>query len=190
MKRLIVCSLLTLAVSVAGPARADEVEDSIREGLEAYGRRDVSTARQALEQAVQLLAQQNADRLGAILPAPLPGWTAEDGDTQTNAGSMAMLGGGIQASRTYRRGDTSVEIQVIGDSPLVAQLIPIISSPALAASMGRLSRIGSARAIQTQDGKLMMVVANRFLISIEGSASAEDKQRYAGAIDLAALERL
>ncbi|MBR0652084.1 hypothetical protein GXW78_20675 [Roseomonas terrae] len=190
MKHLVLCGLLAMAVATALPTHADEVEDSIREGLEAYGRRDLGTARQALEQAVQLLAQKNADRLGAILPAPLAGWTAEDGEAQTSAAGMALLGGGIQASRTYRRGDASVEIQVIGDSPLVAQLIPVISSPALAASMGRLVRVGSARAIQTQDGKLMMVVANRFLISVEGSASAEDKQRYAGAIDLAALERL
>lgn len=56
--------------------------------------------------------------------------------------------------------------------------------------MGKLIRVGDQRAIQTNEGSVNMVVANKFLVSVDGSASAEAKLTYAQAIDIARLSKM
>ncbi len=175
-------------IALAAPALADDVTDSIAEGLEAYEAGDMTAAKQALDYASQLIAQKNAEGLSGLLPEPLSGWDAEDADTQ--AMGAAMFGGGIQASRTYRKDGETVEVQIVGDSPLLAQWMPMLANPAMAGAMGKMVRIGKVRAIQGNDGQITMVVANRFLVTVGGSAEVADKMAYAQAIDLAALEGL
>jgi hypothetical protein len=183
-------ALATLAVSLAlpGVASADEIKTTIQEALEAYEGGDLVTAKESLGYATQLISQKNASKLGTILPQALAGWTARD--AESDAGAASIFGGGIQASRSYTKEKSRLSIQIMGDSPMLAQWIPMMSNPAMGAAMGKTIRIGKQRAIQGKDGKLVMVVANRFLITIEGNASAEDKTEYAKAIDLEALQSL
>lgn len=187
MRRVSIGAVLAASLAFAGPALADEVEDSINEALTAYAKKDYTTAKQALDYAAQLVAQKNAEGLGAALPDALAGWSAEDVDTQ-DAG--AAMFGGIRAARNYEKGDARVELQILGDSPLLATWMPMLSNAAMAAAMGKMTKIGNHRAIQTKDGQVIMVVANRFLVIIEGSASMEDKTAYARAIDFKKLETL
>jgi hypothetical protein len=56
--------------------------------------------------------------------------------------------------------------------------------------MGKLVRVGSQRAIQDNDGNVKLVVANKFLVSVEGSADAASKLAYAQAIDVAKLSKM
>ena len=51
-------------------------------------------------------------------------------------------------------------------------------------------RVGSQRAIQNQDGDIMMMVANKFLVSVQGSADAASKLSYAQAVDIARLSKM
>jgi hypothetical protein len=53
--------------------------------------------------------------------------------------------------------------------------------------MGRLIRIGNQRAIQQQDGQIVMVANNRFLIQVSGDGTPEEKLAYARAIDMTKL---
>ena len=81
-----------------------------------------------------------------------------------------MFGGVSSANRSYSnaKGD-SVEVSISGDNALLTQFAPMMNNPAMAAMMGKLIRIGSQRAIQNQDGDIIMVVANKFLINVQGS---------------------
>jgi hypothetical protein len=65
-----------------------------------------------------------------------------------------------------------------------------LNNPAMAGAMGKLVRVGNQRAIQDGDGNVKMVVANKFLVSIEGSADTASKLAYAQAIDLARLSKM
>lgn len=179
--------VLAAGLVVSGSALADEVEDSIKEALTAYSKNELTAAKQALDYASQLIAQKNAEGLGAILPDALTGWTAEEVDTQ-DAG-VAMFGG-IRAARNYEKGDSRVELQIMGDSPMLATWMPMLANSAMAAAMGKISKIGKHRALQTKDGQIIMVVANRFLVMVDGSASMEEKSAYAAAIDFEKLEAL
>lgn len=179
---------LAAVLIFSAPLQADEISDTIQEALAAYHKGDLAHTKQTLDYASQLIASKNAENLKTLLPAPLAGWSAEDGEAQ--AAGMAMFGGGLQASRVYTKGDQTVEMSFIGDSPLLAQFIPMLSNPALAGAMGKPLRVGTQMALEDKNGEIKMVVANRFLVTISGTGSRDDKLAYAKAIDLEALAKL
>jgi hypothetical protein len=187
MRLTTIAAILAASLALSGPVLADEIEDSIKEALTAYEKKDFSAAKHALDYASQLIAQKNAEGLGAALPEPLSGWSAEDVETQD--ASVAMFGG-IRAGRNYARGDERVSLQILGDSPLLSTWMPMMANPAMAAAMGKMTKVGKYRAIQTKDGQVIVVVANRFLVMVDGSASIKDKVDYAAAIDFEKLESL
>ena len=56
--------------------------------------------------------------------------------------------------------------------------------------MGKIVRIGNQRAIQNTDGDIQMMVANKFLVVVQGSAPADAKLAYAQAVDVAKLAKM
>ena len=186
MRRKLLVTAALMAAMAASPARADEISDAIAEAQRAYQGGQVQAAQTALQEALQLLSQRAAAGLAAALPNPLPGWTAEEANT--NAAGGVGLFGGSTATRTYRNArEQSVEIQVVSDNPMVAQLAAILANPMLAGAMGRLVRVGEQRAIQSNDGDIQMLVDNRILVQVQGDAPAEAKLAYARAINVARL---
>lgn len=73
------------------------------------------------------------------------------------------------------------------DSPVLSQLAMVMANPAIASAMGKLIRVGSQHAIQTNNNEIQMLVNNRILVVINGNASNDDKLTYAQAIDLTKL---
>jgi len=186
MRRSILLASALIAAMVAAPVRADEVSDAIAEAQRAYQGGRMQAAQTALQEALQLLSQRAAAGLAAALPEPLPGWTAEEPSSST--AGVAGLFGASTASRSYRNAqDQTVEIQVMSDNPMIAQLAAVMANPMLAGAMGRLVRVGDQRAIQSTDGDIQMLVDNRILVQVQGDAPAEAKLAYARAIDLARL---
>ncbi|MFH1153513.1 MAG: hypothetical protein V1793_06845 [Pseudomonadota bacterium] len=169
-------------------ASADDITDSINEGLENYKKGDVSAAIQSLNYATQLMMQTKAQGLEAYLPAPLSGWTAEP--SNSTAAGAAMFGGGVSAERTYTKDSSQVTIQILTDSPLMQGVMMMFSNPMFAASEGgKLEKVGKQKAIVTynendRDGNIKIVVANRFFVSIEGNGvTKEDLTAYAKKVD-------
>jgi hypothetical protein len=183
--------LLTAAVLAAplSAFAADDILDAIDAARKAYQAGDMATAKQSIDTASQLIAQKNAEAFSALLPAPLSGWKAEK--AQATAVGAALLGGASSASRHYSnaKGDT-VEVTITGDSALIMQFGPMLNNPAMAGAMGKLIRVGDQRAIQTNDGDVMMMVANKILVQVQGSADAPAKLSYAQAIDVAKLSKM
>lgn len=176
-------------------AADDEVLKSIDEGTEFYNNGEYAEAVTSLNYAVQLIQQKKGEVLVKLLPEPLDGWSAQDAESQS-AGA-AMFGGGITAEREYSKGDGRVTIRIITDSPMMQGVMMMFSNPMFATSDGgKLERIGKQKAIVKFDdadrsGNLQMVVANRFLVMVEGNDVArEDLLAYAGAIDTAKLAAL
>lgn len=181
--------VLGFVLLVAQPAMAaDDILDSIDQARKSYQSGDLAAAKQALDLASQLIGQKNAEGFAALLPAALPGWKAEK--VQTTA--MGQIGfGASMASRSYinDKGD-SVEVQITGDSAMITQFATFLANPGIAGAMGKIVRVGSQRAIQTQDGDVHMVIANKFLITVNGSADATAKMSYAQAVDVGKLSKM
>src|SRR5277367_4368863 len=108
---------MPLCIATLSGASADDVTDQINEALKAYHNHDTQTAIVALDAATDLLRQSRADGLKKLLPPPPPGWTADA--AESTAVSVAMLGGGITASRAYHNDIQRVEVQLVADSPML-----------------------------------------------------------------------
>jgi hypothetical protein len=179
------CGMLAAAPALA----ADDILEAIEQARKAYQSGDTAGAKQQLDLASQLIGQKNAEGFAKLLPQPLPGWTAEKAEAQ--AIGAAVFGGASSASRRYHnvKGDR-VEVSITGDSAMLMQFAMLLNNPALAGAMGKLIKVGGLRAIQNGDGDVIVVVANKFVVNVQGSADAASKLDYANAIDLAALSKM
>jgi hypothetical protein len=180
--------VLALAATTAVPAIADDILDALEQARKAYQAGDLGGAKQSADLASQLIGQKNAESFAALLPQPLAGWTADDAQTAA-VGSTAF--GASQARRNYTNANgDNVDVQITGDSAVIAQLAPIMANPTVAGAMGKILRINNQRAIQNPQGDIHIIVANRFLVVVSGSAPAAAKMSYAQAIDFPRLSKM
>jgi hypothetical protein len=191
MTQLRIITALMIIGALAAPALADDITDAIDQSRKAYQAGDLANAKQSLDLASQLIGQKNAESFATLLPNPLPGWKADKAQT-TAVGAVGAVGFGASvASRRYSNAKGAhVEVQITGDSAVVMQIATLLNNPAIAGAMGKLSRVGSQRAIQDADGNIKMVIGNKFLVSVEGSADAASKNSYAQAVDIAKLSKM
>jgi hypothetical protein len=180
--------LMLVALSVPAAQAADDVLDAIDQARKAYQSGDLGNAKQSLDLASQLIGQKNAEAFSALLPAALAGWKADKAQTAA-AGNVGF--GASTASRTYTNGKgENVEVQITGDSAMVTQFATLLSNPQIAGAMGKIVRVGSQRGIQNPDGDINMVIANKYMIVVSGSADAAAKMAYAQAVDVAKLGKM
>lgn len=188
---IIAAAFLCMFVA-SNPVLADDVTDSINEALKHYNKGDFADAVQSLDYAAQLIRQKKGGQLEAFLPNPLPGWKAEEAKSQ--AMGAAMFGGGVAAERSYVKGDGRIDVKILTDSPMMQAMMMMFSNPTMATSDGgKLERINGEKAIvkysnDTKDGEINMVIANRFLITVQGNDVArQDLISFAQGIDFKKL---
>ena len=190
MRTAIVTTLSLILGLHASLALADEVTDQIQEGLKAYEKGDLDTATTALDGASSLIREMQAGDLSKVLPEPLPGWTAEE--AETSAAGAAMFGGGLQASRSYRKDDEQINISITGNSPMLQAMSMMFTNPAMMGGDSKLVVIDGRKVIQDKQAhSLQTMVNNNFLVSVEGDdlTSDETVKAYLQAIDFEALEK-
>ena len=169
--------------------------EAINEALQSYKDGKFSDAMGSLNYASQLIGQKKGGELQTFLPEPLGGWQADEATSQ--AMGAAMFGGGVSAERRYNKNSSSVTVQIVTDSPLLQGMMMMLANPAMAgADGGRMDKIAGEKAIvhynpQDKNGKIMLIIANRFLITVEGDeVSLGDLKAYAGKIDYKKLGAL
>ncbi|OXY81657.1 hypothetical protein [Oceanimonas doudoroffii] len=172
-----------------------EIRRAIEEGTRAYEAGEWSQAASQFDYAATLVRQLQAGQLGELFPAPLPGWQAEDADTQ--AASATLFGGGIHASRQYHKDNARLEMTIAKNSPLLQTMAMLFTNPSMATMSGyKVRRINGQSAMVKEEGdskELMMLVANTTLVQLSGRGSElamADLEAYAGALDVNALSAL
>ena len=170
-----------------------EIKQAITAGTQAYEAGELSQAATQFDYVATLIRQLQAGELGNLFPDPLAGWQAEEVESQ--AGSAAFFGGGIDASRSYRKDGGQLEISITKDSPLLQTMGMLFTNPSMATMGGyKVKRIKGHTAMVKSEGnsqELQMMVANRILIQIAGRGVAEDDLKaYAEALDIEAINRL
>lgn len=187
--RASVLAVACFAVSTfAAPIQADDVTDSIKEASEAYEKGDHNAAVASLNDAVQLIQQMKGKTLEGLLPAALEGWTAAA--AESTAVGAAMFGGGVTAERRYTKGDSSVSVQIVTDSPMLQGMMALFTNPMFASSSGgKMEKVAGQKVISTyeeanQSGDFKIAVANRYLVTITGQKVTKDELKaYTEAID-------
>jgi len=193
VKKSVAGSLFFVCVVLSGVSHADDVIDSINEGLQYYKAGKYKDAVESLNYASQIIQQKKGKGLESFLPEPLQGWTAEAASSQ----AVPVYGGGITVERQYTKGSSTISISIITDSPMMQGVMMMFSNPMIAsASGGQLAKIKRQKAIINFDaanrqGTIQIVVANRYLITVDGDGvSKEDLKAYAESIDFAGLKSL
>ena len=163
-------------VSVCAPplARADDVADELERARRAYEQRDYAAAADAAETAVKLIRQAQAEAWKSMLPEPLPGWTADEAQSDTVA--PVLFGGGTSTTRLYRRGTDIVEISIITSFPLIMQgLGPLLASGLLSGGETKLVIIDGQKATYAKgDNAYTVMVADKALVRVKGSLGVDD----------------
>jgi hypothetical protein len=179
---------IALVGLLAAPAFADDITEAMEQARKAYQSGDLTNAKQSLDLASQLIGQKNAEAFAALLPNALPGWKAEK--PQTTAIGASGFGASV-ASRNYQnaRGD-NVEVQITGDSAIIMQYATFLANPQIAGAMGKIVMIGTLRALQSSAGDVHMIVGNKYLVTVQGNGSVNDKLAYARAVNIAQLSKM
>ena len=178
-----------IVTAAAMPAlAADDILDAIDEARKAYQSGDLANAKQSLDLASQLIGQKNAEGFATLLPEPLAGWKADK--AQTSAVGASMFGAfGREPHLHQRQGrrHRGPDHRRFRDDRAVCAAA---GQSAIAGAMGKIIRVGNQRAIQSQEGDIIMVIANKFLVVVQGSAGATAKMAYAQAVDVAKLSKM
>lgn len=185
MKRI----ALICALALPSLALADEITDAVAEAISAYQDGQYSEAASQLDYASGLIRQKKAEAILAVFPEPLSGWSA--GEAESKASGSMMLGGGISANRTYRKGDISVDISLVMDSPMLQSMMGMFNNPSLITmNGGKLIKIQGHKAMltATDNPQIILIVDGNAMFTLKATgASDEDLTDYGEALNLAAL---
>ncbi|MEZ5648963.1 MAG: hypothetical protein R3E87_00265 [Burkholderiaceae bacterium] len=179
---------MSIALSAATPALADEISDTLNSAIKSYEAGDLGRTNEDLTYAMQLITQKRGEALQAFLPEPIDGWELQKSKGSGNGGGLAMFGGGLTASAVYKRDRDRIEVQIIAGSPMIASMAMIFNNPAAIGAQGKLTRIGREKVLIKNDGELQSLVDNRILVQVSGKGSAEDKEALFRKIDLQGLK--
>jgi hypothetical protein len=195
-KLLWIVPVVLCSMFLAGVAFGDDVTDAINDALQNYKDKNYSEAMNNLNYASQLIGQKKGGDLQSFLPSPLSGWEASEASSQ--AMGAAIMGGGVTAKREYTKGDASVTVQIVTDSPMLQGVLMMFGNPMMAgADGGKLEKIAGEKAIvkysaKDKNGDIKLAIAHRFLVTVEGDGvSLDDLKAYAGKIEykkMAALQ--
>jgi len=162
MKTLLIATAVACLPAIAS---ADEIEDALNAAMEAYKSGDVGYAIEELDFARGKLNLLKTDEFAQFLPDAPEGWTREV-NTEMSA-SLGLMGGGVGAEADYVNEATGEDytITIMADNPMVTGMASIVANASL---MGlQVERIGRQK-FAVQDGQLVGLVANRFLIQVDG----------------------
>jgi hypothetical protein len=172
MRNLIIGILLVVPFSVM----ADEVEDQIKQGLQAYHSQDYRAAVDELNYAIAYIQEKLNSQNAELLPKPLKGWTASE--IENASGAMSMMGMGSHMSRSYQRGNERIEISITAGSPMVAGALAMINNPMIISSNPnmkpfRYHRIKGIKEVSGKRIEITLAIAGQIMIQLAGSNTDE-----------------
>lgn len=188
-----------LLILLLKPVWADDVTDWIDEARKSYLAGKAEEAVQSLDYASQLIRQQKGERLEQALPEALAGWKKTD--SGSSAAGASVFGGATAANASFERQEgenySSCSVSIATDNPMMGMLLASFSNPMLMTGSGKkLIKVGSQKASMEYDeegksGTINVVVAQKVLVTIEGSGlSADDLKAYAAAVKFDVIEKV
>lgn len=190
---LLACLLAQPAMAQLPPKTSeikDPVTDLIRSAMAKYQKADLNGTSEDLEAARKLVDARRGDKASALLPN-VTGWTSLKAEKQ----DAGILGGSSAWRRTYENKEKTVKAELILDSPLLQQLTPLLTNPAIAEAAGfEIRRVEGKDALVKKVGdgtELNVWVGSGILFKLTGSKMKENELViFAKNFDLRELEKL
>ncbi|MES2474188.1 MAG: hypothetical protein V4640_00310 [Verrucomicrobiota bacterium] len=173
--------LSALCVSIFLPlaALADPFEDGMRQAFKDYkaGNDEAVTAK--LRELIKVMDEKGAAKAGELFPDALGDWKGEAVKTEQ------IPGVGVSLTRVYVSGERRITVQVVKDSPMVAQLLPLLGNEDLIKMTNRKTHlIAGQTAIMEGDHKLQAVVDSRIYVELEGDNATGEAELVVAATQL------
>jgi len=192
------CSAFALVALLTGSlASADEVHEQIEAARTAYDDGDLRGAVQALQFAVTKIQEQMTNKLWKLLPDPLPGWKADEPQSQS-AGILTAIAGTNLSRRYFDDEGAQIEISTMADSPMLGMMGMMFASPYMMQSTPgtkAFTQQGYRGLYEHVEGsnkwEMKLMVGNRIYLELTGTGLEDEKplQAYLEAMDLKALEK-
>lgn len=187
----VIPSVVLAGLLVSVSASANEVVDAVNAGLKHYQAGEFSQATAQLDYASTLIRQEKAEQVKQAFPAAPSGWTAEDASAEAAASSM--FGGGISANREYNKGDMTIRMELVMDSPMLQAVSGMLSNPSMIAmSGGKVIKIQGISAMSRDDGsgnlEVQFIAPSNALVTVRGPSSEQAAvMQLANAVDFKKL---
>lgn len=166
------CVTMIGALLVTGAASAaDNVPAQIDAARAAYQKNDLPRTARALEAALADIHDRLGRAFADAMPPALAGWHADAPEIQ----GLGQVGGGLSVTRSYTKGESSLNASLFLDSPAVEAAAALLANPAATAAQPNMKRVkvGNEDALvrfdaSTKAGEVTMVLNNRILLEVEG----------------------
>jgi hypothetical protein len=185
----------TVAVAVtlmSASAGAVDVPASIDAAKASFQKGDIARAARQLEVALIDLQDRLGRALSEDMPPALPGWQADDAETE----GLGAAGGGLSVTRAYTKADASLNASIILDSPAVEGATALLNNQAAQPNLRRV-KVGNDDAMLRWDspakaGEITMVLGGRVVLQIEGDniTSGDILVDMAKGFNVAAIRKL
>ena len=205
MKRnlyFLICCFISL--SVAGQNQA---ETFIKEAQDLLAKKEYKQAQLSLQDAINEINTLIATQIGESLPDEINGLKA-DGEAEMGAGTMGILGGGFQLTKSYSNPtlkQNEAEVEIMANSPLLTSMNMYLSNPAMLGPEYKSVRIGTQRAIlksemddyyddkgetkQIRNSELQIPLNQTLItINLKGFATEQDELSFAAKLDIEKLK--
>lgn len=182
--------IASLCFSALSPCFADEVENQIGLGLQAYQNKDYQTSIDELQYAIASIREALNAQNALLMPEAPEGWTASE--VTDSSASMAMLGGGTHMSRTYSQGDKSIELNVM--SGAMASSLTMLTNPMFISGNPNMKPYrykqykGVLETLEYQL-KATLGIAGQIMVQINGeNTSKEELEAFIALINFSAIQ--
>jgi len=187
--------LALMALGLNFHTQADEITEQLERSLKAYKEQSYSSALRELQFAVAQIQEKLNTSYLALLPEPLPGWQADQPESQT---AVALMGGGTHISRHYHYDpDQEIVLEIIIDSPLIQMLTLTMSNiPVLTTDQSiKPYRFDIYRGTVRKEGntrEISLLVANQVMVKAAGQNLKEEKflESYLRAMEIKKIAAL
>ena len=192
MNRLATVALAVSLVLAGFAAAADDVLDSIGEGVQAYKDGNFQEAVSSLEFAMGLIRDLQVASLADALPGDILGYTSED--VEGSSMPAAFMGGGMSVTRRYKKSPSAVTITLVANSPMLSSMSMMMGAMAQAPNTKRVRIKGNKGTLKWEAarryGEVNLMLLNSMLVKIEGSQvdGPEVLEQFAEAVDYKKLK--
>lgn len=170
-------TVLRLAVTslalMSSAATSSEVEDLINSGAAKYNRGELFAAVSELKNALNLIQTKKSEIIIEALPAALEGWETEGEQVDLNDIIME----GMTVEKNYFNDKSSIDIEVVAGSSMVATMLPMITNiEMLNLYGGKVVDIkGYTGSFTNDDGQIevKIIVSDTSLVKVSGYSEDE-----------------
>ena len=170
MKRILI---LSLVVTLAGPAAADEVTDLFRKAYKQYTAGELGEMTATLREITRL----TDDRKELHLAKALPNRVGEYLGLPAKSEDPLPFGGGVSLERSYVHGPKMITVKVVQDSPLADAVMKLLTNDDLVAWSGvKVHTIDGQQAIMDGERRLRIAVEGRTYLEVTGNAAVRESE--------------